>query len=97
MRRQLSLRTKFLAGANEASAKDGLPVTVGDDARSEWVAVIENPLGQCEAVWLPARYGHAKHRRHTLAHAPFGHLVISAHLDVRFPRLGHLLHHRYCG
>ena len=68
MRRQFALRTKLLAGAYDACAEDGFPITVGNHARGERVALIQNPVGQLQAVRLLSGR-HAEHFRHTLVHA----------------------------
>ena len=68
MRRQFALRTELLAGAYNACAEDGFPITVGNHARGERVPLIQNPVGQLQAVWLLGGR-HTEHFRHTLVHA----------------------------
>ena len=92
MRGQFSLRTKLLAGAHEAGAEDGFPITIGNHAGSERIAFIHQPLGESEAVDFSLRHRHSKRCRQTLLHAPFLHLIIPTHLNVRLTRLGHLAH-----
>ena len=96
MRRQFALRTKLLASAYDACAEDGLPISVSNHARGERIPLIQDPVGQLQAVGLiSSRY--AEHFRHALVHALAFLLIVTAQLNMRLAALGHLAHHRHGG
>src|SRR5262245_41113453 len=66
MSRRLALRSEFLAGRHETTAKESFPIPIGHDARCQGIVLVDEPSGQAQTVgslvggWLMKRGGKSR-------------------------------------
>jgi len=87
MRRQLTLRTEFLACADEAGAENRLPQAVDEHARREGIRGVDQPAGQPHPVGRRPGRQRMKRGRHARLHLIAKREVVATKLHMRLPPL----------